>query len=72
MDKMFDHCCCDVTTLKLARKPVKLYEENPAGCAGKGKQSKGKQEKRKGRLKDNGQQIYVRKRSSSKEIVFSI
>ena len=31
----------DVTTLKMARKPVKLQKENPAGCAGEGKQSKG-------------------------------
>ena len=28
----------DVTTLKMARKPVKLQKENPAGCAGEGKQ----------------------------------
>ena len=32
----------DVTTLKMARKPVKLMKENPAGCAAEGKQSKGK------------------------------
>ena len=31
----------DVTTLKMARKPVKLQKENPAGCAGEDKQSKG-------------------------------
>ena len=31
----------DVTMLKMARKPVKLQEENPAGYAGEGKQSKG-------------------------------
>ena len=31
----------DVTTLEMARKPVKLQKENPAGCAGEGKQSKG-------------------------------
>ena len=31
----------DVTTLKMARKPAKLQKENPAGCAGEGKQSKG-------------------------------
>ena len=36
----------NVTTLKMARKPVKLPKENPAGCAGNGKQSKGKEEKR--------------------------
>ena len=30
-----------LTTLKLARKPVKLQKESPAGCAGEGKQSKG-------------------------------
>ena len=36
----------DVTTLKIVRKPVKLQKENPAGCAGEGKQ-----EKRKGRFK---------------------
>ena len=29
------------TTVKLARKPVKKQKENPAGCAGEGKQSKG-------------------------------
>ena len=33
--------CCDVTTLKMARKPVKLLKENPAGWTGEGKQSKG-------------------------------
>ena len=27
----------DVTTLKMARKPVKLQKENPARCAGEGK-----------------------------------
>ena len=32
----------DVTTLKITRKPVKLKKEYPAGCAGEGKQSKGK------------------------------
>jgi len=31
----------DVTTLEMARKPVKLQKENPAVCAGEGKQSKG-------------------------------
>ena len=31
----------DVTTLKIARKLVKLHKENTAGCAGEGKQSKG-------------------------------
>ena len=31
----------DVTTLKMARKPVKLQKENPAGCAGEDKQNKG-------------------------------
>ena len=30
-----------VTTLKMARKPVKLQKENLAGCAGGGKQSEG-------------------------------
>ena len=40
----------DVTTFKMARKPVKLQKENPAGCAGEGKPSKGNWEKRKGRL----------------------
>ena len=43
----------DVTTLKIARKPVKLQKENPAGCAGEGKQSKGIKEKIKVRIKDN-------------------
>ena len=42
----------DVTTLKMARKPVKLQKESPAGCAGVGKQSKGNEEKKKGWLKD--------------------
>ena len=42
----------DVTTLKMARKPVKLQKESPAGCAGEGKQSRGNYEKRKGRFKD--------------------
>ena len=32
----------DVTTLKMARKPDKLQNENPEGCAGEGKQRKGK------------------------------
>ena len=27
-------CCCDFTTFKMARKPVKLQKENSAGCAG--------------------------------------
>ena len=40
----------DVTMLKMVRKSVKLHKENPAGCAGEGKQSKGNQEKRKGRF----------------------
>ena len=31
----------DVTTLKMARKPVKLQQKSPAGCAGEGKQNKG-------------------------------
>ena len=30
----------DVTTLKMARKPVKLQKESPAGCAGEGYLSK--------------------------------
>ena len=41
-----------VTTLKMARKPVKLQKDSPAGCAWEGKQSKGNWEKRKGRFKD--------------------
>ena len=49
----------DVRTIKMARKPVKLQKENRAGCAGEGKQSKGKyekrKEKRKERFKDNRQ-----------------
>ena len=40
---------------------MKLKKENPAGCAGEGKQSKGKQEERKGRFKDNRQKHSVRK-----------
>ena len=31
----------DVTTFKIARKPVKLQKESPAGCAEEGEQSKG-------------------------------
>ena len=31
----------DVTTLKMARKPVKLQKENPAGCVEESKQNKG-------------------------------
>ena len=31
----------DVTTLKMARKPVNLPKEDSAGCAGEGEQSKG-------------------------------
>ena len=31
----------DVSNLKNDRKPVKLQKENPVGCAGEGKQSKG-------------------------------
>ena len=41
----------DVTTLKMVMMPVKLQKENLAGCAGEGKQSKGKQERRKYGLK---------------------
>ena len=51
----------DVTTLKMARKPVKLQEENPVEWAGEIKQSKGSKEKRKGRFKDNGRWHFVRK-----------
>ena len=45
----------DVTTLKMARKPVKIQKENPARCAGEGKQNKGNKEKRIGRFKDKRQ-----------------
>ena len=45
----------DVTTLKMAMKPVNLQKENLAGCAGEGKQNKGNQYKRIGRFKDNQQ-----------------
>ena len=31
---------------------MKLKKESPAGCAGEGKQSEGKEVKRKGRLKE--------------------
>ena len=54
----------DVTTLKMARKLVKLQKENPAGYAGEGKQNKENQEKRKGRYKDNLQYHYVRNKVS--------
>jgi len=38
VDRRFlSDACCDITTLKMARKPVKLQKENPAGCAGEGK-----------------------------------
>ena len=48
----------DVNKVKNDRKPVKLQKENPAGCAGEGKQSKGNYEKRKGRFKRlNGNSI---------------
>ena len=43
----------DVTKLTMERKPVKLQKENPAGCAGESKQSKGNYEMRKGRFKNN-------------------
>ena len=49
-------------TLKMTRKPVKLQKENPAGCSGEGKQSKGNYKKRKGRFKDNRQQHFMRKK----------
>ena len=52
----------NVTTLKMARKPVKLQKECPARCAGEGKQSKGNLKKRKGRFKDNRQYHYTRKK----------
>ena len=44
-----------MTTIKMARKAVKLQKENPnpAGCAGEGKQSRGNQEKGKRRFRDN-------------------
>ena len=38
--KIFDKLV-DVNNLKNGRKPVKLQKENPAGCAGEGKLSKG-------------------------------
>ena len=41
-----------LTILKMARKPVKVQKESTAGCAGEDKQSKGNEEKRKGRFKD--------------------
>ena len=41
-----------LTTLKMARKAVKIQKECSAGCAGEGKQSKGNYKKRKGRFKD--------------------
>ena len=34
-------CCCDDTTIRMVRKPVKKQKEHPAGCAGEGKQSRG-------------------------------
>ena len=35
----------DVNNLKNCRKPVNLQKESPAGSAGEGKQSKGKEER---------------------------
>ena len=35
-------CCCRWHNSKSGRKPVKLQKESPAGCAGEGKQNKGK------------------------------
>ena len=40
---------------------VNRVKENPAGCAGEGKQSKGSEEKRKGRFRDNRQLHFVMK-----------
>ena len=57
----------DVTTLKMARKPVKLQKESPVGCTREGKQSKGNYEnmrRRKDRLKINRQLHFVRKKVS--------
>ena len=51
-----------LVTLKIARKPVKLQRISPAGCAGEGKQSKGNEDKKKERFKDNRQPLFVRKR----------
>ena len=51
--KKIDRMVVDFTTLKMARKPVKLQKENPAGCAGEGKQNIGNLEKRKVQFKDN-------------------
>ena len=59
----------DVTTLKMARKPVKLQKEHLAGCAGEGKKNKENYEKRKGRFKDNTQYHHVRKKVSRVESV---
>ena len=51
--------------LKMARKPVKLQEENTAGCAGEGKQSI-KEIGRRGKysLKINRQPLFLRKKVS--------
>ena len=51
-DKFRYQVVVELTTLKMASKPMKLQNESPAGCTGEGKQSKGKKEKRKGRFKD--------------------
>ena len=45
----------DMVVVEITRKLVKLQKENPAGCAGESKRSKGNQKKRKGRFKDNRQ-----------------
>ena len=39
-NNFFSKLVVDVTTLKPARKPVKLKKKNPVGCAGEGRQSK--------------------------------
>ena len=37
-----------LTALKMARKPVKLQKESPAGCAREGKQNRLKEIRRRG------------------------
>ena len=52
----------DVTTLKIARKPVELQKENPAGCAGEGNRVKEIRRREKNCLKITDNKHHVRKK----------
>ena len=43
----------DITTLRMARKPVKSQKENPAGCAGEGVKTNKRREKDGSKITDN-------------------